>query len=124
MSEEKLFEVTCIVCPIGCEIKVRTIGNNIISIEGNRCIRGKEYAIQEVIEPKRTVIAVIKCIGGYFPTVSVKSSKPVKKQLIPEIIKLLSKVEVKSPVKVGDIVIHNVLNSGADMIVTRSSSFS
>jgi len=119
MTERKIFNVTCIICPLSCEIKVQMEGDKIVSVEGHSCPRGKEYAIQEVTEPKRIVMSVVKVKDGDFPTVSVKTDKPVPKELIPKIMKELANIEVKAPVKLGQILVENIGNSGANIVATR-----
>ena len=57
-------ELTCIICPQGCNIKVEIEGNNIINVEGNGCKRGYEYAISEVKNPVRTLTTTIKLQNG------------------------------------------------------------
>ena len=37
----KTRELTCIVCPLGCRIKVELDGDKIVSVTGNTCPRGK-----------------------------------------------------------------------------------
>lgn len=112
-------EFTCIICPLGCKLKVILEGNKITSIEGNRCSRGVIYA-QNEIDPKRTLITVIRVVGGNLPVVSVKSSEPIPKNLIPEAMKFLSKVIVKAPIKVGDTVITDLLRLGINVLATRN----
>ncbi len=119
MSETKKFKLTCIICPLGCTIEVVMEGDKIISVTGCTCPRGEEYAVQEVTEPKRVVMSVVKVKGGMFPTVSVKTDKPVPKKLIPEIMKKLVDVEVEAPVHVGQVIIENILNTGANIVATR-----
>lgn len=121
MSEIKHFKLTCIICPLGCEIEVKMEGNKIVEITGFGCPRGKDYAIQEVTAPKRVVMSVIKVKKGDFPTVSVKTDKPVPKELIPVIMKELAKIEVEAPVEIGQVIIENVANSEANIIATRPS---
>ncbi|GIM29389.1 hypothetical protein CPJCM30710_20550 [Clostridium polyendosporum] len=55
-----------------------------------------------------------------FNVVSVKSSKPVDKQLWLEISKILSRVYVGVPTKIGDIICKNILNTGVDIICTKN----
>lgn len=119
MSEIKHFKLTCIVCPLGCEIEVRMEGDKIVEIIGFTCPKGKDYAIQEVTAPKRIVMSVVKVKDGDFPTVSVKTDKPVLKELIPKIMKELAKVEVEAPVEIGQVIVENVANSGANIVATR-----
>lgn len=121
MTEIKKHIITCIVCPIGCEIYVDTKNENgeIVSLTGNRCPKGKDYAVQEVTAPKRVIMSVINVRGSNFPTVSVKTSKPVLKKLIPTIMEELSKIELEAPIAIGDIIIKNVAGTDADIIATR-----
>lgn len=119
MSDIKTFKVTCIICPLGCEIEVQMEGDKIVNITGYTCPRGKEYAIQEVTAPKRIVMSVVKVKNGDFPTVSVKTDKPVLKELIPAIMKELAKIKVNAPVEIGQIIVENIANSGANIVATR-----
>ncbi len=113
-------KVKCIVCPMGCEITVTLRNNEVISIKGNRCARGAEYAKEEVLEPKRVLMTVIKVRNGDLPVVSVKTSKPIPKKLIPKAVEVLADLEVEAPVRVGDVVVKNLLGLGVDVVATRS----
>ncbi len=119
MSEIKKFKLTCIICPLGCPIEVTMEGDKIMRVTGHRCPRGYEYAVQEVTEPKRVIMSVVKVKGGIFPTVSVKTDKPVPKKLMPEIMKKLADVEVEAPVHVGQVIIENILGTEANIVATR-----
>ncbi|MEM1530388.1 MAG: DUF1667 domain-containing protein [Candidatus Bathyarchaeia archaeon] len=110
---------TCIICPIGCRLKILVGDSAIISIEGNRCPRGAVYA-QNEINPKRTLITVIKVKGGNLPVVSVKSSEPIPKSLIPKAMEALSEITVQAPIKIGDIIIQNLLDLGVNIVATRN----
>lgn len=113
-----LRKITCIICPLGCALRVLLKDNEVVLVEGNRCQRGVIYAKDEA-KPKRTLITVVKVYGGALPVVSVKTSKPIPKDLIPEAMKAVSKISMKAPVKVGDVVVKNLLGLGVDVIATR-----
>ena len=49
----------------------------------------------------------------------MKTGAPVPKELIGSVMSELSRVTVTAPVKVGDVVISNVLGTGADVVATR-----
>ncbi len=119
MSEIRKIRLTCIICPLGCTIEVTMEGDKIVGITGYTCPKGKEYAIQEITAPKRIVMSVVKVKGGIFPTVSVKTDKPVPKELIPKIMKKLVDVEVEAPVHIGQIIVKNILDTGANIVATR-----
>lgn len=52
--------------------------------------------------------------------VPVKSSKPINKKLWIECSKALSRIHVGPPIKIGDVVCKNVLNTGVDIICTKN----
>ena len=56
--------LTCIECPVGCEIRVETENDEVKSVQGNSCPRGKMYAESEVICPKRVVTSVVRAENG------------------------------------------------------------
>jgi len=110
-------EIVCLICPNSCVMKVYLEDKKILRIEGNMCPRGEEYAKQEIIQPKRVVISVIKVRGGDMPTVSVKTENPVPKSCIPKIMKLLSRIELDAPVSMGQVVIKDIC--GTNIVATR-----
>ena len=56
-------ELTCIRCPMGCQLTVTIDGEN-VSVSGNTCPRGEDYGKNEVINPIRTVTSSIRVEGG------------------------------------------------------------
>lgn len=113
-------KIVCVLCPMGCKIKYDALNGKIVSLEGNRCPRGVSYLEDELREPKRIVPTSVKVINGEMSLVSVKTSKPIPRRLIPQFMQLVKKVEVEAPIKVGDVIIKNVLDTGADVIATRT----
>ncbi|NJE42584.1 DUF1667 domain-containing protein [Thermococcus sp. GR6] len=100
---KKTYRFTCIVCPLGCALEVEVENGKIGEVKGYTCPRGKEWAIEEVTNPKRVVMSVIKVRNGALPTVSVKTAEPVPKKKIPELMEFLSKLEVEAPVEIGQV---------------------
>ncbi|AFK21646.1 DUF1667 domain-containing protein [Pyrococcus sp. ST04] len=114
----KVYRFTCIVCPLSCTIEVEMEGGKIKDIKGYTCPRGKEWAIEEVINPKRVVMSVVPVEGGKLPTVSVKTERPIPKDKIPELMSMLAKIKVKAPVKIGDVIAEF---EGVKIIATREA---
>ena len=52
--------------------------------------------------------------------VSVKTSKPINKKIWLECSKALSRIHVGPPIKIGDVVCKNILNTGVDIICTKN----
>ena len=106
-------ETTCIVCPIGCKLKIEKINNEVV-VSGNLCFRGANYGKTEFTNPTRIVTCSL--VGKdiiYF----TKTSLPVPKNQIFEIINKIKNLPIKD-YKMGDIIEKNILNTGADIIVT------
>ena len=116
IKERKL---TCIVCPKGCDLRVEfNDAGEIINIEGYTCPRGKDYAHSECTSPVRTVTSTIRCKDG--DVVAVKTSLPIPKSMIFDVMKQINSVSADNDVKIGDVVIKNVLGTGADIVVTSN----
>ena len=110
-------ELICIVCPKGCHLKVDE--ENGFAVTGNGCERGAEYGKKELTDPRRVITSSVRIRGGIYPCCSVKTDAPIPKALIFEAMELLKDVELTSPVKVGDVVVENVLGTGVNFVVTR-----
>lgn len=108
----------CIMCPMGCPIDIKKTGNK-ITVTGNTCKRGETYGIQEFVSPKRIVTSLVKLEGG--GVVSVKTDNLIDKKLIFEILNQLKNIKLRKPVRVGDIIIKNILNTGVNIVATRET---
>jgi CxxC motif-containing protein len=106
MMEKKLI---CVSCPVGCEILV-----------GNRCPRGETYARQETIAPMRVLPTSVKVHNGEWPLVSVKTDRPVPKDLITEIMKLVRSLAVEAPIDIGQVIAEDLLDTDANLVATRN----
>ncbi|MBR4457015.1 MAG: DUF1667 domain-containing protein [Solobacterium sp.] len=113
-------ELTCIGCPMGCQITVELEGTEILSVKGNTCAIGDRYARNEVIHPERTVTYTVVVDGGDKPRCSVKTAGNIPKDKIAECMKEIDAVRIKAPVKIGDVVIENVLGTGVNVVATRN----
>ena len=113
-------EFICITCPMGCHLSVDDTDKNNIIVTGNTCPRGKQYGINEVTRPKRMVTSNVIVIDGEDNVCSVKTREAIDKKLIFDVLNELKKVTVKAPVKIGDVIIKNVLNTNVDIIASRN----
>ncbi len=112
--------ITCINCPIGCRMTVMlSDAGDVLSVSGNTCPRGDKYARQECTLPLRVITAVLPVPGSRTP-LSVKTASPVPKDAIPEVMRELSRVRPVLPVHAGDVIVKNILDTGADIVATRS----
>ena len=117
-AEKKHF--VCVVCPIGCEIDVVHEGSTIVSMEGNKCEKSVEFVSQELIEPMRILTTTVRIQGSRWPVVPVRTDRAVPKRLFPRIMKRLRVVELEAPVNMLDVVLRDILRTGANIIATRT----
>ena len=113
-------ELTCIVCPKGCQITVELDeSKRVLSVNGHTCKRGEEYANTECTAPRRTITTTVAVAGG--GVVPVKTDKAIPKELMVECMVEINKARVAPDAKLGDIVIENLLGTGANVITTRNA---
>ena len=108
-------ELTCIVCPRGCRLKV----DDNMEVTGNSCPRGKIYAINELTNPTRTITSSIRVNNRPYILVSVKTDKPVPKDKMFDVMKEIDKLEVQAPTRIGQIVLPNILGTDANIVITK-----
>jgi CxxC motif-containing protein len=109
-------KVTCIICPEGCTITGYFNSNKLILMKGYKCKRGKKFALEEIIDAKRVLTTTIRINSKKFNRLPVKSSKPVSKNRINELVREVKKLKVSPCVRRGDVLAKNLLESGADII--------
>ena len=111
--------LTCIVCPKGCELEVRLEGKEVIAVIGNACKRGEAYARTEFTAPMRTLTTTAPIEGG--GVVPCKTDKPVPKELLFECMIAVNKLRVPKDTKAGDVLLDNILGTGANIIATANA---
>lgn len=110
--------LTCIACPLGCNLTVTLEGKEVLSVEGNTCPRGKEYAITECVSPVRTVTTTMMCENGEL--VSVKTKAPIPKDKIFDAMAEINKTVAKLPISVGDVLIDDLF--GSSVVATQDKN--
>ncbi len=116
-------EYTCIVCPRGCHLTAETVmenGEEKIVVSGNFCARGIKYATEEMTMPMRTVATSLYVDNGDIRMVSAKTANTVPKASIDKVLDQAAKTIVTAPIKVGDVLVANIADTGVDLIATRN----
>ena len=112
-------ELTCIICPKGCALKVELDENGkVLGVTGNTCKHGAEYAEAECTNPMRTVTSTMRCLDG--TVIPVKTATPIPKADIYECMNIINKNVVTLPVHIGDVVIADVF--GSNIVVTENKA--
>ena len=109
-------KLTCIVCPLGCQLTVELNGREVVKVEGNTCPRGAEYAKNECTNPQRTVTSTVRTEDGGL--VSVKTDRSIPKEKMAECMALINKAVAKLPVAIGDVILPDVF--GSNIVATQN----
>ena len=121
-------EVICICCPCGCHLQVDP--ENDYNVTGNACPNGAAYGREELTHPTRIITSTVRAEGCLHSRCPVKTSKPVPKGQMAEVVAALDSVVLHAPIHVGDVVLHapihvgdvvlqNVCGTGADIVTCR-----
>lgn len=110
-------KMTCIICPRGCSLSVNIEGDA-VTVTGNSCPKGKQYAIDECTNPTRTVTSTVRVSNREDTMVSVKTAAPIAKSRIFEAMKAIRACQAAAPIKIGDVLIPDVC--GADIVATKA----
>jgi CxxC motif-containing protein len=113
-------EITCIVCPIGCKILVRTDGTQFELLDGNKCKKGIDYARNETLDPRRVLTSAVLVKNGEWPLVSVRTSRPIPKNKIFDVLTEIKETSIEAPVKIGQKIIKNTAGTKIDIIATKT----
>ena len=111
-------KMICINCPRGCEMDVTVDGAN-VSVTGNSCPKGEEYAKAEVTNPPRMVTGLVKVAGARRP-LPVKTRRAIPKGKIAEVTNLLANTTVLPPKRIGDVILEDVCGTGVDVVATAN----
>jgi CxxC motif-containing protein len=111
--------LTCILCPIGCELEVETDGGE-IRVRENQCDKGLDFAAEEILRPKRNLATSVPLAGTADRMLSVRLSERVPRESVASILAEIVRLRPSPPVRRGDVLIPNVCGSGADVIATRT----
>lgn len=111
--------ITCVVCPVSCPVEVEYHEHEIDRIDRNQCKLALEYVRNEMFDPRRTVTSSVEVEGGSMPLVSVKTDRSIPKPLVGAAMRAICTVRVKPPVRTGDVIVRNLLGTGANVVATR-----
>jgi CxxC motif-containing protein len=111
--------LTCVLCPLGCELEVERVGDD-LQVRGGQCEKGESFAAEEILQPKRNLATSVPLRGTVARMVSVRLTGPVPRDRIFPILAEISDLRPELPVRRGDILIRDVLGTGVDVIATRT----
>lgn len=105
---------------MGCELTASISEHGVITVKGNACIRGEQYAKKELINPLRVLTTTVRVIGGIQALVPVRTRGEIPKEKIMDGIRQLKQIQVKAPIQIGEVVVENLVDSGVAVIATKT----
>jgi CxxC motif-containing protein len=116
MPQEK---IVCIGCPFGCRTTLRTDRHgDVVKITGYKCKEGRQYVFKEYRNPVRIFTATVLTENSSRPLLPVRTNRPILKTKLREAALALVKLKVNPPIQVGQVILPNLLNTGADVVAT------
>lgn len=109
-------DLICIICPKGCNLNVEIDDSSAISVSGNTCKKGMEYAINECTNPVRCVTTTMKTSSG--EPISVKTDKAIPKDNMFELMQILNNEIITLPICIGDVIIKDIF--GCNIVATQN----
>ena len=112
-------KIVCINCPKGCELDVDRAADGSVEVKGHGCPRGLAYGRAEFENPTRMVTGLVRVAGVRKP-LPVKTKTAIPKGKIDAVLFALHQTTVQLPVKIGDVIIPNVADTGVDVVATTN----
>ena len=110
--------LTCIGCPMGCQLTAELQNGAVTSVSGNTCKRGEDYARKECVAPMRTVTGTVRLADGRI--LPVRTAADVPKEKVFDVAAAWGAVHPAAPLAIGDVVIANVCDTGVDVVATKN----
>ena len=112
-------KLICIECPRSCVLKVDIENCRVVKVMGEKCPKGKDYAVSEAENPQRVLTSTVSAQGLSLKMVPVRTDKPIPKDRILEAAAEVRKMKLERAVKAGDVIVNNFLGLGVNLLATR-----
>jgi CxxC motif-containing protein len=112
-------KIRCIECPRGCSLSVEMENGKVIMVTGNECPKGEKHALSEIENPVRALTSTVACQGLSLKRLPVRTDRPLPKTALRKAMEEIRQITIRHPVRVGDVIVEDFLNSGTNLIATR-----
>lgn len=117
-------QFNCTTCPSECllTVEVERDTNGAVaavrSVTDNSCPRGDKFAHQELTCPMRVLTTTAAVSGGDEALLPVRTAEAIPLTLHAQAMNLLRGAVVEAPIRMGDVVLENLLNTNIDLIAS------
>lgn len=113
----------CTTCPSECLLTVEVERDadgvaEVRSVAGNSCPRGDKFAHQELTCPMCVLTTTVAVSGGDGALLPVRTAEAIPLELHAQAMALIRGLVVKAPIRMGDVVLENLLNTNIDLVAS------
>lgn len=113
----------CTTCPSECLLTVEVERDadgvaEVRSVAGNSCPRGDKFAHQELTCPMRVLTTTVAVSGGDEALLPVRTAEAIPLELHAQAMALIRGLVVKAPIRMGDVVLENLLDTNIDLVAS------
>lgn len=117
-------QFNCTTCPSECLLTVEAERDadgalvEVRSVTGNSCPRGDTFAHQELTCPMRVLTTTVAVSGSDEALLPVRTAEAIPLELHAQAIDLIRGVVVDAPIRMGDVVLKNLLDTSINLIAS------
>lgn len=117
-------QFNCTTCPSECLLTVEVERDadgavvEVRSVTGNSCPRGDTFAHQELTCPMRVLTTTAAVSGGDEALLPVRTAEAIPLALHAQAMDLIRGLVVKAPIRMGGVVLEDLLHTGIDLIAS------
>ena len=128
MSDDVIetLQFNCTTCPSECLLTVeveRDTNGTVVeasSVTGNNCPRGDTFAHQELTCPMRVLTTTVAVSGGDEALLPVRTAEAIPLDLHAQAMDLIRGVVVEAPIRMGDVVLEDLLGTNIDLVASMN----
>lgn len=117
-------QFNCTTCPSECLLTVEVERDatgavvEVHSVTGNNCPRGDTLAHQELTCPMRVLTTTVAVSGGNEALLPVRTAEAIPLELHTQAMDLIRGLVVNTPIRMGDVVLENLLGTNIDLVAS------
>lgn len=117
-------QFNCTTCPSECLLTVEVERDadghvaEVHSVTGNSCLRGDKFAHQELTCPMRVLTTTVAVSGGDETLLPVRTAEAIPLALHAQTMTLIRDLVVNAPIRMGDVVLEDLLDTGIGLIAS------
>lgn len=117
-------QFNCTICPSECLLTVEVERDadgavvEVRSVTGNNCPRGDTFAHQELTCPMRVLTTTVAVSGGDGALLPVRTTEAIPLEFHAQAMDLIRGLVVEAPIRMGDVVLEDLLDTGINLIAS------